>query len=211
MNKLAEQIIRSPYSVFDGTLVDALSAGSRDQRYGLMKRAIAGGDILHIRRGLYCLAPQYQRTPVNPYAVSQQVYGPSYVSLESALAWHGWIPEAVYGCTCASYRDSREFETPLGLFSYRRVPQKTFYAGVERLTDAAGNVFLMARPTKALADYVYVHKLDWTGVRPAAESLRIEPDEFKQITGEEFDVLAENYRSRRVRRFIEGLRKDLTP
>ena len=102
MNKLTEQVIGLlPYSQFTGQEVAALFPGSDDRRYGLVRRAIASGEIIHIRRGLYCLSSKYQKKGMNPYALAQQVYGPSYVSLESALSWHGWIPEAVHGITNA--------------------------------------------------------------------------------------------------------------
>mgnify|MGYP000973465885 FL=1 len=210
MNKLTEKIFENaPYGYFTSQETAILFPDSEDRRYGLVKRAIAGGQIIHIRRGLYCLAPKYQKKKLNLYALAEHLYGPSYVSLESALSWHGWIPEAVYTLTSASLGKSKEFKTPLGAFSYNRVPQKVFYAGVERLTDEAGDAFLMAQPIKALADYVYVHKKDWTGLTPAAEDLRIEPDEFESVAVEEIDELIENYTSRRVVRFLKGVRKEL--
>jgi hypothetical protein len=210
MNKLTEKIFENtPYGYFTSQEAATLFPDSEDRRYGLVKRAIAGGQIIHIRRGLYCLAPKYQKKKLNLYALAEHIYGPSYVSLESALSWHGWIPEAVYTLTSASLGKSKEFKTPLGAFSYNRVPQKVFYAGVERLTDEAGDAFLMAQPIKALADYVYVHKKDWTGLTPAAEDLRIEPDEFESVAVSEIDELIENYISRRVVRFLKGVRKEL--
>jgi predicted transcriptional regulator of viral defense system len=210
MNKLTEKIFENaPYGYFTSQDVATLFPESEDKRYGLVKRAIAGGEILHVRRGLYCLAPKYQKKKINLYALAQHIYGPSYISLESALSWHGWIPEAVYTLTSASSGKAKEFKNPLGAFSYNRVPQKVFYSGVERLTDDAGDVFLMASPIKALADYVYVHKKDWAGFKPAAESLRIEPEEFESVTTDDLDALIENYTSRRVGKFLKGLRKDL--
>lgn len=209
MNKLTEKIFENaPYGYFTSQEAATLFPDSADRRYGLVKRAIAGGQIIHIRRGLYCLAPKYQKKKLNLYALAEHLYGPSYVSLESALSWHGWIPEAVYTLTSASLGKSKEFKTPLGAFSYNRVPQNVFYAGVERLTDEAGDAFLMAQPIKALADYVYVHKKDWTGLTPAAKDLRIEPDEFESVAVAEIDELIENYISRRVVRFLKGVRKE---
>jgi len=104
---------------------------------------------------------------------------------------------------------SRQFRTPLGLFSYNRVPQGTFYAAVERLSDENGDVFLMATPLKALTDYVHVNKRDWVGLKPPVDSLRIEAEEFEVVSADDIDALVENYTSRRVRKFLRGLRKDL--
>jgi len=189
--------------------VAAFFPESKNRRFGLVKRAIAGGEIVHIRRGLYCLASKYRKYPVNLHSLAQRIYGPSYISLESALSRHGWIPEAVHTITSVSLKKSREFKTPLGVFSYTRVPQKVFYESVERLSDDAGNVFLMASPVKSLVDYVYVHRKDWSGIEPVVESLRIDHEELESVTGEQLDALRANYRSRRVRRFIEGMMRDL--
>lgn len=210
MNKVPERVFESlPWSQFTSQDLATLFPGSENRRYSLVKRALASGEIIHIRRGLYCLAAKYQRKSVNLYALAQHVYGPSYVSLESALSWHGWIPEAVHAVTNVSFKKSQEFKTPLGIFSYDRVPQQMFYSEVERLTDASGNVFLMATPLKALVDYVYIRKKDWAGIDPVVSSLRIEPEELEQVTESTLDVLSGNYANSRVKRFLEGLRKDL--
>ncbi|MCX5645217.1 MAG: hypothetical protein NTZ17_11125 [Phycisphaerae bacterium] len=210
MNKLTERVLGTmPWCQFTGQDVATLFPGSENRRYGLVKRAIAAGEIVHIRRGLYCLASRHQQKSMNLYALAQHVYGPSYISLESALGWHGWIPEAVHAITSASFKKSKEFRTPLGIFSYDRVPQRVFYTEVERLVDASGNVFLMASPLKALADYVYVRKKDWTGIEPVVGSLRVEPEEFEQVTRATLEALIGNCSHSCVRRFLEGLRKDL--
>jgi len=210
MNKLTEKIFECvPYGDFTSQDVANLFPGSEDQRFGLVKRAIANGEIIHIRRGLYCIAPKFQKGSINLYALAQHIYGPSYISLESALSWHGWIPEAVYTLTSVSFKKSKEFNTPLGMFSYTRVPQKVFYASVERLTDEAGNIFLIASPMKALADYVYAHKRDYVGLEPVVKSLRIEQEELESVTSEELNMLIANYISHRVQKFIKGLKRDL--
>ena len=210
MNRLTELMFEiAPHGYFTTQETAALFPGSADRRYGLVKRALAGGQLMHIRRGLYCLAPRYQKKKINPYALAEHIHGPSYISLESALSWHGWIPEAVYTLTSVSLGKSKEFRTPLGVFSYTRVPQRILYAGVERLVDEAGDVFFMASPIKALADYVHVHRKDWTGLQPVLEDLRIEPDEMGAVTVDEIDLLLENYSSTRVTRFLRGIRKEL--
>ena len=210
MNKLTEQIFElSPWGQFTSEDVATLFPDNENRRFGLVKRAIANGEIIHVRRGLYCLAPKYRKKDINLYALAQRIYGPSYVSLESALSWHGWIPEAVYSITNASFRKSKEFKTPLGLFSYDRIPQELFYNEVMRLTDESGNVFFMASPLKALADYVYVRRKDWIGIEPIIGSLRVETEEFEQVRRDTLEGLISNYPNSRVKRFLEGLRKDL--
>ena len=210
MNRLTKRFFAAPTGVF--SLADSTVAleGSDFSRHGLIKRAIAGGEILKVRRGLYCLAPPYQKKPISIYSLAQRVYGPSYISLESALSYHGWIPEAVYSCTCVSYRNAKEFTTPLAHFSYKHVPQRIFYFGVERCEDENGNVFFMASPAKSLADYVYVHRSDWSGIQEAVESLRIDEHDLMSVKVRDLSELIENYKNNRVRRFLTRWRESLS-
>lgn len=204
MNRLTKQFFKAPTGVFTQADVATLLEGTDFSRHGLIKRAIAAGEILNIRRGLYCLAPEYQKKPVSVYSLAQRIYGPSYISMETALSHHGWIPEAVYACTCASFGNSKEFATPLGVFSYQRVPQHTFFHGVQRCNDDNGNVFFMASPAKALVDYLYVHQLHWTGLDDPIGSLRIDEDELARVTTAELEALLDNYSNGRVKRFLTG-------
>jgi predicted transcriptional regulator of viral defense system len=204
MNRLTEKFFRAPTGVF--TLADvAVSVdGSDFSRHGLIKRAMSAGEILKIRRGLYCLAPEFQKKPISVYGLAQRIYGPSYISMETALSYHGWIPEKVYACTCASFGNSKDFETPLGVFSYKRVPQHTFFHGVERCGDENGNVIFMASPAKALVDYLYIHQLNWSRIDEPTGSLRIDEDELACITKEELEALLNNYSNGRIKRFLFG-------
>jgi len=195
--------------IFTRAEVTCWVGGSPQRQFSLVKRALASGEILHLRRGLYCLGTKYLRQKVDPLALAQRIYGPSYISLEAALSYHGWIPEAVYAITSTSLDRSREFDTPLGHFSFTRVPQTTFYAEVTRVEKEVSSNFLLASPLKALADYVYAHKQDWKCARPVVESLRVDEGLLASVEGEAFDLLLANYPSLRVRRFLKGLRKDL--
>ena len=176
----------------------------------LLKRAVHAREISRIRRGLFCLDRRFLATPPNPLSLAQMVYGPSYLSSETALSWHRWIPEAVYAVVSTGLGRSREFVTPLGTYVYQRVPQQSLMSGVERIAENTPHVaYFMARPLKALADYVYTHDCDWRSADPLRGSLRIEDDALSRLTSEDFEELEGQYRSGRVSRFLEGLRGDL--
>ena len=209
MNAVTEQFLNVPTGLFTHTDVALAMPGSDDSRHGKVKRALASGEIVSIRRGLYTLARPYRRYPINLYALAQRVHGPSYVSMESALSYHGWIPEAVRTCTNASLGNAKTFQTPIGRFTYERVPQRVFYTAVERLDDGDLGVALMATPAKALVDYYYVRRPSWSTIRDAAGSLRIEPEDLSQVSMAELDELAENYRNRRVLAFLADWKETL--
>jgi hypothetical protein len=220
MQKLTENVLeKSDTGSFTLMEVARWVGGSSNRQFALLKRALKSGEVIRIHRGLYCLASKYLRRKPDPLVLAQRIHGPSYVSLETALSYHDWIPEAVYAITSASMDRSREFETPLGHFSFTRIPQKVFYTEVTRIEKEGGSKtepgfhvgesYLMASPLKALADYVYAHRLDWVSAGPVIESLRVDESSLAGIKVETLERLLANYSSRRVRRFLEGLRKDL--
>ncbi len=209
MNKISQYVLsRLPYDLFTDTDLASMISASRDSRYGLVKRAIKNDEIIRLKRGLYCLAKKNQRRSLNTYAISQLLYGPSYVSSESALSYHDWVPEGVFMTTCVGIMRSATYKTPVGDFSYHHVPQKCLYEGVEHIAADEGDYF-MAKPLKALCDYIYIHKKSWSGIKPLCDSLRVDEQLLAQLTGEQCDQLYENYQSKRVHAFIKGIKKDL--
>ena len=176
---------------------------------GLLKRALGAGEILRVARGLYCLKKELLGFKLDGYVFAPLICWPSYLSFESALSYRGWIPEAVYSIASASIGRSRDFKTPLGVFSYRSVPQGNFYAGVERIEPEGGGAFFMARPLKAMADLVYLTGVEWISAKPVVESLRVEEENLRELSGGDFDEIANCHRSGRVKKFLSGLRKDL--
>jgi len=176
---------------------------------GVLKRALATGEVLRVARGLYCLRSDLMACKLDPHVFAPLICEPSYVSFESALAYRGWIPEAVFSFASASLKRSKEIETPFGVFSYRRVPQVSFYAGVERVELETGGAFFVAEPLKAMADLVYLNGCDWDSSAPVLESLRVEWDNLRELKGADFEEIEGCYRSGRVKNFLNGLRKDL--
>ncbi len=85
--------------------------------------------------------------------VANKLYQPSYISLERALSYYGIIPEIVYTTTSITTKIPREFDTPLGIFSYQRI-KKEAYTGYSLREIDKEKVFF-AEPGKALADYLY--------------------------------------------------------
>ena len=213
MNLLTEKAFSlSKTGIFSYSDVLVWLGENRNSVKSLVNRAIAANEILHIRRGLYCLAPKFSKVGISRNVLANLVYGPSYLSMESALAIHGWIPEAVHSAVSVSLGRARTFETPLGFFDYVQIGQHPFLAAVESRRDSAAlPPYLVAKPLKAMADYVISHGLDWTGAEPLVDSLRIEEENLSNLTMEDFEELDGVYKSRRGRNFLNGLRKELLP
>ncbi len=181
--------------------------GSTNSRYSKVKRLLAQGKLLHLRRGLYCLTDRmgYWKK-LHPFNLAQYVYGPSYISLESALSFHQLIPETVYGITSVTIKRAREFNTPLGLFTYLHLPQENFYVEVDSIRNDE-QYFFMAKPWKAICDYVFCYKKDWIDMKPLAASLRIDLASLPILYAEECEILMHYYQHKRITRFLKGVSK----
>lgn len=141
---------------------------------------LAGGDLVQLRRGLYLLGAELRGGPVSLPLVANVLFGPSYVSLDFALGWHGLIPEGVVEVSSVTPRRTREYATPLGRFSYTHLPLAAYGMGVRMEASPEGASFLMASPEKALCDKVLLtrnlnaHSV--AGMRAfLLEDLRVEP------------------------------------
>ncbi len=211
MNLLTEKAFEfSRTGIFSYSDVLVWLGEQRNSVRNLVKRAIGAGEIIHIRRGLYCLSPKYNRYGISRNVLANLVYGPSYISMETALSIHGWIPEAVHSVVSVSLGRAKTFETPVGYFDYVQIAQTPLFAGVERMEgETSAQAFLVAKPLKALADYVASHGMDWQDSDPLEESLRIDPESIGGLTTADFDELDGVYKSRRARRFLSGLRREL--
>jgi hypothetical protein len=211
MVRLLENKLRNYYRPYitDAEL-EMLLDGTSDSRYGRVKRLLAQGKLLHIRRGLYCLTEMMgYLTKPHPFELAQHIYAPSYISLESALAYYKLIPEAVYTITSVCAKRSKEVHTPLGIFSYLHLPLENFYTEVVLI--AANNYrFFMAKPWKAICDYVFCYKKDWDNLEPLLESLRINREELPMLRDEEIELLEEYYHHSRLSRFLKGIKQDLS-
>ncbi len=146
---LREQIGREEFDY--PALMGALSqyANPRDKVTSLLRR----GTIVRVKKGLYVFGEAYRRRPYSRELLANLIYGPSFVSLDYALAFHGLIPERVEAITSVTPKRGRDFDTPVGAFVYRQVPEAYFPLGMDRVEQ--GDVaFLIAVPERALADKV---------------------------------------------------------
>jgi len=147
-----------PHEEFDYNLLcGALSqySGVRQKIHALLQ----AGVITRVKKGLYVFGPGYNQTPVCKEVLANLIYGPSYISLEYALAFHGLIPERVEVVTSVTSKKDKEFDTPLGRFTYRYLTLEKYAAGIEQVWLDPEHPVLMATPEKALWDYLILKKV----------------------------------------------------
>ena len=139
---------------FETGLLLAGSVDPDDVRRQL-SRWVQAGRVIQLRRGLYTLAEPYQQTPPHPFLVANAMLPGSYVSLQSALAYYGLIPEYVAQTLSVTARRPAAWRNPLGDFRFQHLAPHLFY-GYQQVTLAPGGQAFLALPEKALLDLVHL-------------------------------------------------------
>lgn len=185
--------------------------GSPRRIQSLVYRAMSAGELIRLRRGFYILCSKYRSQKPVSFHLANKMVEESYVSFESALSFHGWIPESVPVISSAVRSSrSRTIETELGRFNYVRIPfgKKDFLIMVERV-DAGAQSFLVASALRALADLVYERKLKWTGIEYITENLRVNEYEFETLERMDIELVISAFKSHRVRKYLRKLEQEL--
>lgn len=151
-NKLLHIVDNLP--TFDTGLLLSGSVSPLDVRKQL-SRWTRSGKLYQLRRGLYSLAPPYQKVIPHPFLIANQLLPGSYVSLQSALAYYGMIPELVAVTTSITTSRPLTYQTPFGQFDYHHIQVDWFRA--YRIVDLGNDQrAFIASPEKALLDLIYL-------------------------------------------------------
>ena len=102
-------------------------------------------DLVQLKRGVY----MFSQAKPDIAKIAKSLCGPCYFSLEYVLNLHGILPEAVFTYTLVTPHVTKNFETPIGRFNYRKIKPEAF-TGYDPQT-------LMADKEKALVDYFYLN------------------------------------------------------
>ena len=77
------------------------------------------GKFIRLKKGLFVLSPEYSKKKISKELVANHLLGPSYISLESALAYYGIIPERAYIC------NNKEKKSIFDTTRYIRIPVRS--------------------------------------------------------------------------------------
>ena len=120
-----------------------------------LDRWVKSGRILQLRRGVYVLQKPYASSDLHPFVIANALKKASYVSLQSALAHYGMIPEYVPVTTSMTTGRPEELDTSIGRFQFRHISTNRFF-GFSEMEVAPGQPVLIASPAKALVDLLYL-------------------------------------------------------
>ena len=214
MKSLTEKIIESNQNnrVFSEAQLRRMLGGSNARRYGLVNRALKAGELHRVKRALYVLDNKYRDYPLHPFALSQMLEPGSYVSLETALAHHGWIPEAVY--TTASILSGRKSKIcnheKLGSFTFHPLAiDKGYFLELVLREQVSQQAMLIAKPVRALMDLVCLRKREWQGMDWLTEGMRIDYEYLRTIKSADIRALKLVYKQKSVKNFLDKLSREL--
>jgi len=125
------------------------------------------GYIKMVRRGYYIFSDLKLNESVL-FLIANEIYSPSYISLEMAFSYYNLIPESVYGITSVTSQKTNNFETSSGKFIYRHIKPELIFG--YKLIRYRNRNFKIAEIEKALLDYFYLNPQlksedDFIGVR----------------------------------------------
>jgi len=140
--------------LFETSLLLAGDEDPKDVRRQL-SRWTASGRLYKMRRGLYALAPPFQKVKPHSFLIANRMVRGSYVSTQSALAHYGLIPETVPVVTSVTTALPTRWETPLGSYEFRHI-KTALFRGYRSVELGEGQHAFVATPEKALIDLVYL-------------------------------------------------------
>ncbi|MDO4710791.1 MAG: hypothetical protein Q4A75_02345 [Peptostreptococcaceae bacterium] len=171
-----------------------------------LSRMVQKGEYVQITKGLYETDKN-----VSGHLLAASIYGPSYISFEYALSYHGMIPEAVYTITCATFekKKKKRYDTPFGVFTYRDVPPEAFPLYIE-LKNEGDYWYRIASPEKALCDQLYI-------LRPVKntkelamllfDDLRIERSDLRNLETDKITKLSDKYHATNIKKLCSLMRR----
>lgn len=120
-----------------------------------LTRWVKAGRLVQLRRGLYALAPPWRTVEAHPFVVANALQRGSYVSEQSALAFHGHIPEHVPTVTSVGPGRPEIVRNVLGVFQFNHIASR-LVTGYSCIDVAPAQPAFVAEPEKALLDLVYL-------------------------------------------------------
>ncbi|MFQ6109361.1 MAG: hypothetical protein ACE5L7_07395 [Candidatus Aminicenantales bacterium] len=115
----------------------------------LLSRLSLSGHLVHLRRGLWAFKDKVEPLALPVYLTDPF---PSYVSLQSALYYHGMISQIPAIIYAVSIGRTKIHDTPLGVVSVHHV-HPSFFFGFETIGKGTAKI---ATPEKALIDFFYL-------------------------------------------------------
>jgi predicted transcriptional regulator of viral defense system len=154
--------------------------------YDKIMEMVNQGIIFQLRKGLYVTTPLVSPMSPEPFLIANHLYGPSYISFDSALFYWGLIPEQVFEVSSVTTKKSKKYMIQNVAYSFTHLPIAYYPLGIQSLALTKNQTVLIASPEKALCDKVI--NTSYLNLRSAkqvmaflVEDLRIEKDQLRDL------------------------------
>lgn len=150
-----------------------------------------------ITKWRYCFS-SFPKVEESSFIISNSIYKPSYISMESALRYYNLIPEWVFTTTACSSKKTQRFVWDRGSFYYYHL-KPWLIRGYKIKKDQIWT-FYIATPEKLICDLFYLK----TNLKKSdIPELRIDFDLLYQLTTkEEIKSCAEKFKNKRLTNII---------
>ncbi len=172
-----------------------------------IRSLIRDKDIIRVKKGLYVLGNDYNK-PYNRFVLANLIYGPSYITGQTALAFWNMIPERVELIISMTTKRKKQFETPVGNFSYLYCPKSTFSIGIQLEDTGDQKKFLIASPEKALCDIAgtQTHISKTNEMKEFIELMRLDFSIYKNLDFSLLEKIKAGYRRQSIKLLLHCLK-----
>jgi hypothetical protein len=174
------------------------------------------GLLQPLKQGVYLVSHAVGLRPYSKEILANLIYGPSYISLETALSNYGFIPERVAVTTSVCLGRGKSFSTSVGEFQYGHIKEELYPLGVQLKEVFKGAFCQYATPEKALLDFIYLKeaKGEFKNQKEffnyILESYRLDMKAIEsQVSLKKMQTFAEPYPFRHVQWFANELTRKL--
>jgi predicted transcriptional regulator of viral defense system len=154
--------------------------------YDKIMEMVNQGIIVQLRRGLYLTTPLVSPITPEPFLIANHLYGPSYISMDSALCHWGLIPERVFEISSVTPKISKRFMAQNAVYSFTHLPIAYYPLGIQSISLTKTQTVLIASPEKALCDKVITTaginlRSKQQAMAFLVEDLRIDKDQLREF------------------------------
>jgi predicted transcriptional regulator of viral defense system len=199
-----------PLSIFSHEMLYSLLEKSVSNINDKISNLVKSGELVRLKKGFYTFSKPYLTRPIDLLSVANTLYTPSYISFDYALSFYGMIPERVNEITSATSKNEKLFETPLGRFSYKKVPLQAYSLGVDWFYDNVEGGRFIATPEKALCDKIRYDR----GIGTLTQSAMLEYLKYdlrveitKPLDAKLIDEIATAYKSKNLKTLAQLVEK----
>lgn len=175
--------------------------------YGRIKRDVDSGKLFSLTKGVYESNPLAE-----PIYLVGYIYGPSYLSFDTALSFYSLIPESTlnnYTCATCGKKKNKTYQNHFGTYLYRDIPQRVFSLGVNSFINN-GYSYQIATKEKALCDKLYIippcHSIKEL-LYVLFNDLRIDENEFEHLNWNDIGFLAPLYHNSTLNYLVKFLKR----